>query len=115
MFIKKILAHKALETMREKMINPKIADIAKIKSMEWREGKLFLTFTFNGLEDREIKVICKKIEIAPDNSSISLSGFESDMPFVENALNAFASGTHKLPEGGMTRIGVAMARKILDL
>lgn len=97
------------------MLNPKIGDIAKVKSMEWRDGKLYLTFTFNGLEEREIRVACNNISIAEDGSSISVSDFESDMPFVENALNSFAAGTHSLPNDGMARMGICIARKLLGL
>lgn len=115
MSIKSILARKTLDTVRDKVLNPKIGDIAKIHSMEWRGGKLFLSFTFNGLEEREIHVICNKISISEDGNEISLSEFESDMPFVENALNSFAAGSHKLPEGGMARMAFVLARKILNL
>lgn len=115
MSIRSILAQKALNTVRDKVLNPKLGEIAKINSMEWREGKLYLTLALNGLEDRDIHVICNRISISEDGSEITLSDFESDMPFVENALNAFASGSHKLPDGSMARMGLAMARKILNL
>ena len=68
-----------------------------------------------GLEDRPINIECQNVKISQDGSQITVSDFVSDMPFIENALNSFASGTYGLPKEGMAGMAVGMLRKVLDL
>lgn len=110
-----MLTRKALNYVRDNVINPKFADIAKVKSMEWIDKKLHLVITLNGLDDVDISIVCDKIAISPDGNKISVSGFSSNMPFAENALNTFAAGEYDLPSDNMTRIAILGARKILGI
>lgn len=115
MSIKNMLVDKTLNTVREKVINPKIADIAKVRSMEFKDGRLALRLTLNGLDDTEIEVVCNKVSISPDGETITVSDFSSNMPFAENALNSFAAGEYKIDAGPVARVGMLAARKMLGL
>lgn len=115
MFLKNKLADKALNFVREKMINPKVVDIANVKSIELKDGKLNLVMTLNGLEDVDIFVTCNKVSISPEGDSVTVSDFTSNMPFAENALNAFASKEYKIDVGPMAKMGLLAARKMLNL
>lgn len=110
-----MVTRKALDCVRDNVINPKFADIAKVKSMEWIDKKLHLVITLNGLDDVDINIVCNKIAISPDGNKISVSDFSSNMPFAENALNTFAAGEYDLPGDSMTRIAILGARKILGI
>ena len=115
MSLKNMLVDKTLNYLREKVINPKIADIAKVKAIEFKDGKLNLLLTLNGLDDVDINVTCNKVSISPDGDKISVSDFSSNMPFAENALNSFAAGEYKIDEGSMVKMGLLAARKMLNL
>lgn len=115
MFLKDMIVDKTLNTVRDKVINPKITDIAKVKAIELKDGKLNLTLTLNGLDDTDISVTCNKLSIAPEGDSVTVSDFTSNMPFAENALNSFATGTYKIDEGPMIKMGLLAARKMLNL
>lgn len=115
MFLKNKLVDTTLNIVREKVINPKIAEIANVKSVELKDGKLILSLTLNGLENININVICNKVSISEDGSSIRISDFTSNMPFAENALNSFASGEYKIDAGPMAKMGLLAARKMLNL
>ncbi len=115
MSLKNFLVDKTFNAMRDKVINPKIADIAKVKSIELNDGKINLICTLNGLDDVEINITCNKVSISPDGESITVSDFTSNMPFAENALNAFASREFKIDSGPLIKMGLLAARKMLNL
>lgn len=115
MTLKNMLVDKTLNIVRDKVINPKIADIAKVKTLELKNGKLNVVLTLNGLDDIEIAVTCNKLSISPEGDSVTVSDFSSNMPFAENALNSFAAGTYKIEEGSMVKMGLLAARKMLNL
>lgn len=115
MSIKNMVVSKTLNIMREKVINPRMADIGKVKSLEWTDGKLTLVFTLNGLDETDISVICNHVSISPDGESISVSDFSSNMPFVENALNSFAAREYRIDEGSMVKMALLTAKKVLGL
>ena len=115
MFLTNFMARKTLAKLRDKVINPKIADIAKVKSLELKDGELHLVFTLNGLDNVDISVVCHKISISPEGDKITVSDFSSNMPFAENALNSFAAREYVIDEGPMAKLGLLAARKMLGL
>lgn len=88
-------------------------DLGVIREFSYKNGRLFLTIALEGLQDHPISIEAKDIEIAPDGSSITVKSLVSNMPFVHNALNRFASGTFEVPEN--SRAYVKSAKCLLGL
>lgn len=104
----------ALNGVKEKVVNPNLDGIGKVTNIAYENKKLFVTVVLAGLEDKPVTVLCNNIDIAPDASSVSVSGFASNMPFAENALNRFLPASFQVPEGS-TRMVLLMAKKALGL
>lgn len=104
----------ALNGVKEKVVNPNLEGIGVVKEISFRDKKLHLKLVLDGLEDKVIEISCSKVTIAPDGSSVGLSGFSSNMPFAENALNRFAPKAFSVPDGA-GRIALVAARKVLGL
>ncbi len=92
-------ANKALNSLKEKYVDPNIEGIGKVKAISYQNKQLYLTVVLDGLENIDINVTCKDISIAKDNSSITIGSYTSNMPFAENALNRFARKPFDVPEG----------------
>ena len=90
-----------------------LGDIAKITKIGLVSGKLYLSFVLNGLEDKAMQVQCHDVRIAEDGSSLTVGEFESNMPFLLNALNRFAPKTIALPESAKDT--VLMVKSLLGL
>lgn len=114
MGLRTFAANKALGWIKEKFVNPNIEGIGTVKKILFENGKLLLTVELTGLEDRPIDITASDIRIAPDNSSIEVRMFESNMPFVQTALNRFATRAFDVPEGS-ARMGLATAKAVLGL
>ena len=71
-----------------------------VREFSYKNGRLFLAITLEGLEDHPISIEARDIEIAPDGSSVTVKSLMSDMPFAHNAMNRFARGTFEIPESG---------------
>lgn len=104
----------ALGVFREKFVNPRLEDIGTITAISFRDKKIYMTLVLNGLDDRPIELSCANISIAADGSSLELSGFTSNMAFVENALNRFAPQSIDVPEG-KGRVALRAAKCALGL
>ncbi len=104
----------ALNSLKEKFVNPNIEGIGTVKAISYADKQLHLTLVLVGLEDRDIDITCKDISIAEDGSSVMVGAYTSNMPFAENALNRFASQPFEVPEGA-ARGALVMAKKALGL
>lgn len=104
----------ALNGLRDKFINPQLAGIGKINAMDWRDQKLHLTLTLEGLPDKPIAVECANIEISPDADSIRIGSFNASLPFAQNALDRFGHGPFSIPEGA-ARTALKAARPFLGI
>lgn len=104
----------ALNRVKEKFVNPNLDGIGQVREISYRDKMLLLTLVLEGLEDRPVEIRCSSIEIAPDGSSVRIGGFESNMPFAQNALNRFATEPFAVPEGS-ARMAVCAAKKLLGL
>lgn len=102
----------ALNAINEKYIGPNLAGIGKITEIAYRDKKLFLTLQLDGMENRPAHICASDIKIEKDGSRISVGQFESDMAFIQNALNRFATRPFDIPEGA-ARIAVSGAAKLL--
>lgn len=107
-------ADKALEMLRDRVINPQLAGLARVESMRVKDGKLFLTLLLAGMEDRPVEVVSSGLELAADCSSIKAGKYSSNMPFAENALNRYAARPFAVPEG-RARFALCAARGLLGL
>lgn len=112
--IKVRLCNYALKKVKEKLVNPALEGIGTVREISFRDGALFLTLILDGLEDRPIDVRCSEIEIAPDGSELIIHKFESNMPFVQTALNRYGVRQIPIPEGS-ARFAVVSAKKALGL
>lgn len=104
----------ALNGVKDKFMNPNLDGIGVVREISYRDKMLFLTIALDGLEDRPIDLRCSDIKIAPDGSTITIHGFESNIAFAQNALNRFATRPFKVPEGG-ARMAVMAVKKALGL
>lgn len=111
--IRDAAASKALAIIKEKFVNPNFEGIGKAREIAYRDRKVYLTIELEGLEDRPFEVVAEKIEFAPDCSSVRVSEFSSNMPFLHNALNRFATREFSIPES--KRGMFALAKKALGL
>lgn len=93
---------------------PNLDGLGIIKSIVWKDGKAQLRFALAGLEDREIDIICGKINISEDGSQVTAGDFSSNMPFMENILNRFASGSFTIKDKN-TQAAILAAKTLLDI
>lgn len=112
--IKNMAVSVALNGLKEKLVNPNLEGIGKVTEISFKDKTIFVTVVLEGLEDTPIEACCRKIEIAPDGSSVTLADFDSKLPFAKNALNRFAAKTFDIPEG-KTRSALAAAKKTFGL
>lgn len=112
-FVKDKLVQMALNQLREKVMNANLEGIGVVREISFKNGRLMLNIVLEGLQDRPISIEADQIEIAPDESFVTVKSFKSDMPFVHNALNRFASGPFAIPDDKRTYI--KMARGVLGL
>lgn len=104
----------ALNHAKEKLVNPFFEGIGVVREISFRDKMLYLTIALEGLEDRPIDIRCSELEIAPDGSSVTIHGYESNMPFAQNLLSRFAAKPLPIPEGG-GRLAALAAKKALGL
>ncbi len=114
MGLRDFAVNKTLGWIKEKFVNPNIEGIGVVKKINFEDKKLRLTIELAGLEDRPIDIVASDIVIAPDNSSITVRKFESNMPFMQTALNRFGTQSFAVPEGS-ARLGLATAKCVLGL
>lgn len=114
MGLRTFAANKVLNWAKEKFVNPNIDGIGIVKKISFEDKKLYLTVELAGLEDRPVDIVVSDIRIAPDNSTIEARSFEASMPFIQTALNRFATRVFSVPEGSI-RMGLATSRAVLGL
>ena len=108
-------ASKALGEIRDRVLNPAVAEIGTIKEIGYKNKKLLLVCELAGMEGQDIEVSACSVKIADDGSYIELADFDSNRAFASNALNMFASRRYDMPEGGMVRYMLITAKKLLGL
>ncbi len=113
--IKDKMVDAALFQVVDKLLNPKVANIARISRIAIEDGKLSMRLVLKGLENTEMDVQCSNITIAEDGSSISLGNYTSNMEFLQNALNQFATLTIPVPENTMTRATLKTVKAVLNM
>lgn len=104
----------ALNTAWEKLMGQYLDGIGTVKKISYEDGKIFLTVILAGLEDKPIDITCSEIEMAADGSAISVRKFESNMPFVQTALNRYAVKSFAIPPG-KARLACECVKKALGL
>ena len=112
---KNAAATKALEGLKEKVLNPGFARFGQISRIAYENKRLTLGLLLKGLEDREIEVSCAGIRIADDGSSVTLYDYTSNVEFVTEAMNMFATRPIDVPDNSMVRSVVKTAKTVLGL
>ncbi len=105
----------ALGQIVDRALNPKLADIARISKVAIEDGTLSIHFILKGLDEKEMDVQCSSISIAEDGSSISLGNYTSNIEFLQNALNQFATLTLPVPDNTMTRAILKTVKAVLNI
>lgn len=113
-YLKNMTASIALTGLKEKLVNPNLEGIGRVTEISFKDKTVFVTVVLDGLETQPIEACCRKIEIAPDGSSIKLSDFDAKLPFAKNALNRFAARPFDIPEG-KARAALIAAKKTFGL
>lgn len=109
-YLKNMTASIALTGLKEKLVNPNLEGIGRVTDISFKDKTIFVTLVLDGLENQPIEACCRKIEVAPDGSSVKLSDFDSKLPFVKNALNRFAARSFDIPEGKVRALLAAAKR-----
>ena len=60
-------------------------------SLSLSEGELHASVAMDGLDGKEFEVVCSDISIGDEYDSVRIGHFSSNMPFLENILNDFAT------------------------
>lgn len=108
-------ATKMLNGLRDSVLNPQLEGIGRITTLRYENKRLYVTIVLNGLEDREIQASCSKIAIAQGGGSVTLGGFETNMPFMSTIFERHIDGKPiPLPEG-TARTAAAAAKAVLGL
>lgn len=104
-----------LNGLKSLVINPALKGIGTVRHMDIRDGQLYITLSLEGLDGVTVEIVCQKLIIGPDGSTVTVDGFLSNLPFVQNALNTFAAGTHAIPPNSMVRRALAGARRLIGI
>lgn len=104
----------ALDQIRQRMINPGLKGIAEARDLCFKDGQISATVILEGLEDRPVDIVCENINVDSDGTGISVGNFESNMPFVQNALKLIEGRKFPVPTG-MARAALSTAKKLLNL
>ncbi len=102
------------DQLRDLVINPRISRYGTITSISFVDKTLTCRVQLLGLENEELEVSCSHIEIAADSSTITLSRFSANKPFLENVLNDYATRPIPIPESGVVRAGLSILKAIID-
>ena len=108
------IAEIALKKIMEKKVYPNLEGIGVVKEIRYKDKIAKLTIELSGLENSPMTLYASEIAVADDGSSITVNKFESNMPFMQVALNRFIAGKPiAIPEDA--RDALALAKKALDL
>lgn len=105
----------ALQELKDRLLNPAVASIGRIKEISYRDLKLFLVVELAGLEGQPVEISSGLITIADDGSYIQFGEFDSNMLFAKNALDMFATTKFAVPDKRLVRTVLVTAKKILGL
>lgn len=94
-------------------MNPNLEGIGSVRSINYRDGKLWITIILEGLEDHPLEIEAENIKISADGSAVEIGRYAANIAFAQNALNQFGK-KFSIPEG-KSRTGLLMAKKILGL
>lgn len=112
MGLKEIFANTLADSAAKNLINQHIAKYGRLRSLFFKDGQIRASLLLNGLDDREITISCASVEIAEDGSHISLGGFSSNLPCIEQALNDFCTRTFPVDSRG-AQVALVGIRKLL--
>lgn len=95
------------------VVNPMIAEFGTLVDVGYTNGLLTCTLTLLGMEDVPLTVTCSSITIADDASTVTLGGFSANKPFLQNALNTFASKPFPIPNTPLVRASIKILKGLL--
>lgn len=110
-----IFGNMAFESLKKMVINPAIKGIGTVRSISYKDHRLSLTATLDGLDGVLIEITCGTVIIAGDGSSVTVADFTSNMPFAENALNRFAARAYAIPDNSVARGALKTAKKVMGI
>ena len=80
-----------LKTVLMPLVNNYVAEYGEVTALRYTGGALQAEIRLKGLEDRPVTLHCRHISISEDGSSVHIGAYASNMPFLEIALNRFAT------------------------
>lgn len=111
--LKNMALEKALNVICEQFINPRIKDFGTVQRINYQNRCLCCRVILLGLEDVPLEIYCHSIAINRDCSAVKLSDFTANKPFLENALNTFATKEIPVPDTPVIRHGLSLLKKML--
>ena len=102
-----------LNGLKNLALNPLLKGIGVVHSLDVRHGRLHVTASLDGLDGVPVEITCHTFIVSADGRSVTLAGFQSNLAFVQNALNRFAAGTHHMPPNPLARKALAAAGRII--
>ena len=106
---------KILQGVKDSLAESFLQGVGRITHVSYKNKQLTLSVLLDGLDDHEITAVCRKISIGVDGDSITLSDFNSNMPFATTLLNRYLANTPlPLPEGN-ARVAAKTAKGLLGL
>lgn len=106
------LANLMADSAAKNLINQRIANYGKLKSLFIKDGEIKASLLLNGLEEKEIFISCASVDIAEDGSRISLADFTANVPCIQQALNDFCTRSFSVNSRG-AQAALIGARKLL--
>ena len=104
----------AVNQIKDRILNPKIAEYGEIKQLEYNEGKIKIILALKGMEETLLEASANKIIIAEDGSSIQFDDFDANKAFLKAALQNYGSRKIEIPEEqNLARTALQTVRKYI--
>ena len=101
-----------LNSVGKELAQQYLDGIIELREILIVDRKPTMVFTLTGMPDRELSAVVGTVDISEDGSSVRLSNFSSNVPFLENALNRFV--TRPIPiEDAKVAFALRKARSFL--
>ncbi len=111
--LKNLAFEKTLGVICDQIINPRIKKFGTVEKLIYKNNTLYCSVLLQGLEDIPLEIVCHSIEINSDCSAVRLSNFTANKPFLQNALNTFATQEIPVPNSPMLRHGLSFIKKMM--
>ncbi|MDO5537877.1 MAG: hypothetical protein Q4F72_10165 [Desulfovibrionaceae bacterium] len=106
-------ASAALNTFLKPALQDYLEGIVVIEEIRLKDKRPELTVELVGLPGTKADIRINRLEISDDCEKVTVGAYESNLPFLKNALNKFAETTIELPDNAAVRKGLGLVKTIL--